>query len=160
MKAGNVAITCCALIAFEACAGCDRVIRSGPIIAGYENAACIHVEYGRGISPPTRAWDDSLVTSDGLAVHISSAEMPGGRINVRYQSDGSDIVAADAGDYIYPADVRFDRAQERLYIKASGVPAAFGGPQTWLFDFDLAGRRQTNRAQVDPTVLPPECVIK
>ena len=61
--------------------------------------------------------------------------------------------------YIYPADVRFDRANERLYIKATGVPAAFGGPQTWLFEYDLKKRQQTGRARVDPSVLPQECPI-
>jgi hypothetical protein len=34
--------------------------------------------------------------------------MPGGRIDVKYLSDGKESVAADTGDYIYPADVRFD----------------------------------------------------
>jgi len=44
-----------------------------------------------------------------------------------------------------------------LFIKASGAPAAFGGPQTWLFEYDVGRRRQTARVQVDPTVLPQEC---
>jgi hypothetical protein len=70
-----------------------------------------------------------------------------------------EVVAANAGDYIYPADVRFDRQKERLFVKASGVPAAFGGPQTWLFDFDLAHRQQMDRVRVDPTVLPGECKV-
>jgi len=83
--------------------------------------------------------------------------MPGGRIDLRYTPDGQEVVAANAGDYIYPSDVRVDHRGERLYIKASGQPAAFGGPQTWLFEFDLGQRRRTARVRVDPTVLPQEC---
>ena len=83
--------------------------------------------------------------------------MPGGQIDLKYIPDGQEIVAADPGDYIYPADVRVDHARERLFIKASGAPAALGGPQTWLFEYDVARRRQTARVRVDPTVLPQEC---
>lgn len=86
--------------------------------------------------------------------------MPGGRIDVRYVSDGADIVAANAGDYIYPADVRLDGASDTLLMKASGVTAALDQPQTWLFEYDLNHRRQIARFQVDPSVLPPECQIK
>jgi hypothetical protein len=86
--------------------------------------------------------------------------MPGGRINVRYQSDGADVVAADAGDYIYPSDVRFDNAKDRLFVKATGMPVVFGGVQTWLFEFDLTRREQIDRAKIDPVVLSDECRIQ
>jgi hypothetical protein len=117
------------------------------------------VRFGPGISGPTRAWDYTLKTHEGMAVHVSGAEMPSGRIDVRYLSDRKEAVAADAGDYIYPADVRFNQTRERLYIKASGMPAAFGGPQTWLFEYDLRQRHQTGHARVDPSVLPQECPV-
>jgi hypothetical protein len=99
------------------------------------------------------------VTPKGVTVQISGAQVPGGQIDLRYQSDGTEVVAANAGDYIYPADVRFDKQKERLFVKASGVPAAFGGPQTWLFDFDLSRRQQIGRIRVDPAVLPEECKV-
>jgi hypothetical protein len=152
-------ILACGVVAVSVLAGCSRMVRSGPITNAYENAECIPVEFGPGITPPTRAWDYRLVTPGGMTVHISGAQMPGGRIDLAYQSDGIAVVAVDAGDYIYPADVRFDRQNDRLLVKASGVPAAFGGPQTWLFDFDLTHRRQTDRVRVDPAVLPSECKV-
>lgn len=148
------------LLVTELPVGCNRVIRSGPLVAGYEKAECIPVRFGPGITPPTRSWDDSLTTSSGQIVQISGAQMPGGRIDVRYQADAADIVAADAGDYIYPADVRVDEANSTLFVKASGVPAAFGGPQVWLFEFDLTRRKQIGRARVDSAVLPHECRIE
>jgi hypothetical protein len=130
------------------------------LIDGYSRAECVPVKFGPGISPPTRAWDYTLKTQDGVAVHVSGAERPGGRIDVKYGSDGKSEVAADAGDYIYPADVRFEASTEHLYIKASGIPAAFGGAQTWLFEYDLRNRRQTGKDRVVPSVLPQECPTK
>ena len=111
---------------------------------------------GVGISPPTRAWDYTLKTHEGTAVHISGAQMPGGRIDLKYTQGGKETVAANAGDYIYPADVRFDRNSGRLYVKANGT-AASGGSQTWLFEYDLNKQRRTGRSRVDPSVLPQEC---
>jgi hypothetical protein len=140
-------------------AGCSRVIQHGPIITEYESAECISPHLGPGITPPTHVWDRSVTDSLGQNVRILGAEMPGGRIDVRYESDGADIVAANAGDYIYPADVRIDKLRQRLLVKASGITAAFSLPQTWLFEFDLTQRRLVDRARVDPKVLPQECNI-
>lgn len=156
----NGKIACFALIAFTIFAGCKQPIRSGAVITRYGHAEYIPVEFGPGITPPTRSWDYTMTTSKGLTVNVSGAAMPGGRIDVRYVSDGADIVAANAGDYIYPADVRLDGASDTLLMKASGVTAALDQPQTWLFEYDLNHRRQIAGFQVDPSVLPPECQIK
>ena len=136
---------------------CARPIRTGPLIDRYDRAICIPVRFGPGIQPPTRAWDHMLKLRDGSSAHVVGAQLPGGRINVKYTSDGQEQTAANAGDYIYPADVRFDQAADLLYVKAKGGPAAFGGPQTWIFEYDLQQRRQTGRVLVDPRVLPQEC---
>lgn len=156
----DIAIVCSTLLILGMLSACTRTIRSGAIIDGYNGAECVPVHFGPGISPPTRAWDYSTATHRGIKVHISGAEMPGGRIDLRYLADGRDIVAADAGDYIYPADVRLDQSRDKLFSKASGIPAAFGGPQTWLFEFDLNSRQQIGRARVDPTVLTKECQVE
>ena len=106
-----------------------------------------------------RAWDYRLTTREGVVARISGAQMPGGRIVVTYMSDGKEKIAANAGDYVYPADVRLDPTSNRLYIKASGL-AVLGGQQTWLFEYDLNTRRQIERERVDPRGLPQECQIK
>ena len=73
---------------------------------------------------------------------------------MKYLSDGKDEVVANAGDYIYPADVRFEHASGLLYVKAAGVTAAFSNPQTWLFEYDLLQRRSILRVRVNPNCAP------
>jgi hypothetical protein len=152
-----ISLRFCWLLSFALLAGCNRVMRNGPIITKYESSKCIPSQIGPGTTPPTRTWDFSLTTSAGEAVRVLGAQTPGGQIVVRYVSDGADVVAANAGDYIYPADVRVDNARQKLYVKASGITAAFSQPQTWLFEYDLAQRRQIDHARVDSTVLRKEC---
>ena len=146
-----------ALLAVLFLAACDRPNRSGAIINHYSQAECTPVTNGSG--SPARTWDYMLRTGAGISVHVFGRAIPGGRIDVEYSTDGRDEVAANAGDYIYPADVRFDRFRGRLYVKAAGVTAAFSKPQTWLFEYDIAGRRLIQRVRVDPKVLPSECPI-
>jgi hypothetical protein len=84
--------------------------------------------------------------------------MPGGLISAEY-SDKTLETAADAHEYVYPADVRYDRGTGHLYVKADGVDALFAGRETWLFEYDLDHRRQVRRHRVDPQVLPEECRV-
>lgn len=145
-----------ALLAVAILVGCARTIRKGVLIDQYIRAECLPVTFGSG--SPARTWNYTLENREGIPIEVHGSAVPGGRIDVRYPSDGKDEIAANAGDYIYPADVRFDRPGEHLYIKASGV-AVFGKPQTWLFEYDLRQRRQIQRARVDPSVLPRECPV-
>jgi hypothetical protein len=140
--------------------GCEKIIRNGPIVSGYANADCIPVRFGPGIQPPSRAWDYTLTTKKGMTVHVSGAEVPGGRIDVRYIPKGAEVVAADAGDYIYPTDVRLDRRTDTLFVKASGSPATSNESQTWIFEYDLNNQKQIASIRVDPSVLPSECQIR
>jgi hypothetical protein len=146
-----------ALLAVVFLAGCDRIIRTGAIIDQYSRAECVPVTLGSG--SPARTWNYTLESREGSSMEINGRAVPGGRIDVKYGSDGKDEVAADAGDYIYPADVRFNRVSEHLFLLASGV-TPFNQPQTWLFEYDLQHRRQIQRVRVDPSVLPHECPIQ
>lgn len=156
----SVRVSLCLLFAMQVLIGCQRTIRNGPVVIGYKNAVCIPVHFGPGIKPPTRAWDFTMTTSKGSTVRIQGATMPGGQITVKYLPEGAEIVAANAGDYIYPADVRLNPGSDTLFIKASGITAAFSQPQTWLFEYDLNARRQIAHNRVDPSVLPAECRIE
>jgi hypothetical protein len=146
-----------ALLAIVALVGCDQIVRTGAIIDQYSRAECIPVTNGSG--SPARTWDYTLQTHEANSIQVYGRAVPGGQVSVKYLSDGKDEVVANAGDYIYPADVRFDHANGLLYVKAAGVTAAFSNPQTWLSEYDLLQRRSILRVRVDPTVLPPECPV-
>ena len=133
-------------------AACAHAIRTGPLIDRYIQAECVPLK-----AQPGRAWDHTLTLDDAMQVHIAGAQVPGGRIAVRFQPEGLETVAANAGDYIYPSDVRFESAANRLYVRADGRPAAFGGPQTWLFEYDLRRRQRTGRVRVALGTLPQVC---
>lgn len=82
--------------------------------------------------------------------------MPGGRITVRNLTTGRESVAANAGDYIYPSDVRFNAQRNLLFVKASGLAAGINH-ETWLFEYDLLGQRLVEQRRVEDGVLPSEC---
>jgi hypothetical protein len=138
-------------------AGCSSPVRSGPLIDSFNRAECILVTLGPKTGSPARTWDYLLKTLQTGRALITGRQIPGGRIDVKYEATGADEVAADAGDYIYPDDVRFNG--DRLYIKASGVPV-IGAYQTWVFDYDLRHHRQIARLRVDPNVLTKECPLR
>lgn len=86
-----------ALLVVVALTGCTRILRKGLLIDGYRGAQCIPVIAGPGTSPRTRVWNYTLATHDGVVVHISGAQAPGGRIAVKYAADGKMKVAANPG---------------------------------------------------------------
>jgi hypothetical protein len=148
----------CALISIGA-VSCAPAVRSGPIIEQYRAAQCVEPSIVAAISPPTRGWNADVTTAGGAEVNVRGAEMVGGLIVVRYQPDGPEVVAADAGDYVYPSDVRINKARTILVVKATGLAGGIRH-ETWLYAFDLEGQRQLSRIPVDPTVLPAECVMR
>jgi hypothetical protein len=87
---------------------------------------------------------------------VTGAQVPGGQIVVRYPASGGVVVAASAGDYIYPSDVRIKAQSDLLYIKASGLAGGMR-QQTWLFEYDLRSERLLLRQQVGDSGLPTEC---
>lgn len=65
-------------------------------------------------------------------------------------------MVANAGDYIYPADVRTSADFGRVFVKADGLAGGLWR-ETWLFEYDVLKYRQVAKVRVDPAVLPPEC---
>jgi hypothetical protein len=92
----------------------------------------------------------------GARATVEGAQMVGGRITLKYESDGPSVDAAVPGDYIYPSDVRISSKRDRLYVKASGFAAGIR-KETWLYEYDLQNRKQMRKKLVDPAVLPDEC---
>ena len=105
----------------------------------------------------SRQWDTTLTFSDNEKVLVRGTQSPGGRIDVIYPS-GQDFVAADAGDYVYPSDVRIDVRNDLLYVKCDGL--AIFRRETWLFEYDLVHQQLLKRQRVVPGVLPAECPVQ
>ena len=136
--------------------GCGGPVADAPIIRNYTAATCIPVSVDRTVGADTRQWDTTLTLRNGSTVVVSGTQMPGGRIEVQDVATGRRSIAADAGDYVYPSDVRVDHRREHLYVKASGLAGGIQH-QTWLFDYDLRARGAVARLQVLDGALPPEC---
>lgn len=139
-----------------ALAGCARPIRTGSIIDAYVQAECIPLTPISG-TPGFAKWDHRLKLRDGEVVHIRGVQAPGGRIDIGF-GEGVTRVAADAGDYVYPEDVRVDPARGLLYVRANGQRAVGGGAETWLFEYDLRARESRGRTRVTLSVLPRTCL--
>jgi len=138
--------------------GCPRTLSHGPIIDGYKTAACIPVSANRKVKGPhTREWETAVTLSDGSKVMVVGYQMPGGRITVRYMTTGRELEAANAGDYVYPSDVRFDAQKNLLFVKASGLAGGINH-ETRLFEYDLLGQRLIESRRVCDTALPTECL--
>jgi hypothetical protein len=97
-----------------------------------------------------------VTLSDGSKVMVVGYQMPGGRITVRYVATSRELEAANAGDYVYPSDVRFNAQTNLLFVKASGLAGGIS-QETWLFKYDLLGQRLIERQRVADNVLPTEC---
>ena len=143
-------IACCTV-------GCHRPLAGGPIIDGYKAAVCIPVSPNRKVGGPhTREWEAPVTLSDGSKVMVVGYQMPGGRITARYVTTGRELEAANAGDYVYPSDVRFNEQTNLLFVKASGLAGGINH-ETWLFEYDLLGQRLVERRRVVDSALPTEC---
>ena len=135
---------------------CHRPARSGALINAYKAASCVVPTFAKGVQPPTRGWDATLAIAGGSKATVEGADMVGGSISVRYEPDGLTVIAAQPGDYIYPADVRINENHDRLYIKARGFAAGIWA-ETWLFEYAVQKRKRVQKQRVHPDVLPTEC---
>ena len=143
-------IACCTV-------GCYRPVSHGRIVEGYKAAPCIPVSANsKGKRFQYREWETAVTLSDGSKVMVVGAQMPGGRITVRNLATARESEAANAGDYVYPSDVRFNPQTNLLFVKASGLAAGVIH-ETWLFEYDLRGQRRVQRRCVLESALPTEC---
>ncbi len=92
----------------------------------------------------------------GTPERIRGAQAPGGVVLLRWTDTGEEVVAANAGDYVYPSDVRVNVASGLLYVKTSGLAGGISR-QTWLFEYDLRRHHMTHGVRVDDANLPTEC---
>jgi hypothetical protein len=57
-----------------------------------------------------------------------------------------------------PVTCEINEANSILVVKAAGLAGDIWY-ETWLYEYDLDGRRQLSKVLVDPSVLPEECAM-
>ena len=144
------------LVALACCIACTRPVSKAPIIDQYRAAVCIPPSARSTMSPHSREWDTPITLKARARVIVKGTQSPGGRIEVQYANSGVRKVAADAGDYVYPSDVRVSSQNNLMYVKASGLAAGINH-ETWLFKYDLNNQRLVMKQLVSDDVLPVEC---
>lgn len=136
---------------------CRSPATESELIDGYRQAACIApLMEPKRVEPPTREWDHTVRLRNGSNVTILGFQAVSGAIIVRDGASGEEHIAARSGDYVYPADVRYNAENEVLFIKTSGLAGGIT-QQTWLFQYDLNTHQEVERSLVDESVMPPEC---
>jgi hypothetical protein len=103
-----------------------------------------------------REWKATLSMRDGSQVIVAGAQVPGGIVGLFYPATGRKFVAANAGDYVYPSDVRVNAQNDFLYVKASGLAGGIW-QRTYLFEYDLRQHRLLTRRRVKDSALPDAC---
>jgi hypothetical protein len=137
--------------------GAAPKVSTQSLLTMYNAAACIPPTISPNILPKTtRSWHAELALSDGSKILIKAAEMPGGLVTVTDLSSGERFVAANAGDYVYPDDIRIDKRDDRLYVIARGLAGGIWR-RTVLFQYNLQAHRQTARRGVRGKDLPKAC---
>lgn len=137
------------------CVTCRRPVSKAPIIDEYQAAVCVPFSARPAVRPHTREWNTRLALRNGESVIVRGTQSPGGRIELEYAS-GMRKVAADAGDYVYPSDVRVSKQNDLLYIKASGLAGGINH-ETWLFEYDPNNQHLVTKQRVSDEALPAEC---
>jgi hypothetical protein len=127
-----------------------------PIIAKYRAAVCVPFSSHPVVQPHTREWRATLSMRDGSQVIVAGAQVPGGIVGLFYPATGQKFVAANAGDYVYPSDVRVNAQNDLLYVKATGLAGGIW-QRTYLFEYDLRQQRLLTRRRVKDDALPEEC---
>lgn len=148
------ALAICGMLAV--CTSCHRPVSKAPIIDEYRAAVCVPFSPISGVGPHTREWNTPLTLKNGERVIVRGTQSPGGRIELEYAQSGLKKVAADAGDYVYPSDVRLSKQNDFLYVKARGLAGGLN-LETWLFKYDPYNQRLVTKQLVTDEALPAEC---
>ncbi len=130
--------------------------KSGPLLAKYKAATCLPLTISPAMPRKTRSWQAEVTIANGSRIVVEAAAIPGGYVTVRYLDTSEKVIAANAGDYVYPYDIRINRQTDRLYVVASGLAGGIW-QRTVLFEYDLRARRQTAKRGVNDKDLPEGC---
>ena len=151
------ALSGAAILVTCAATGCAAtILRSGEIVDRYARAACIP-GHAPEAQPFSQTWNDTITLRSGTRVHVVGKTGSDGQIVVEYDDGRDKVTFSGRGEKGGPSEVRFDAASERLYVQVYGLTLDEEGTGAWLYDFDVAGRRNLGSPRLARTVLPPPC---
>jgi hypothetical protein len=110
---------------------------------------------------PAVRWEDKVPLPRGGYAHVlaSSRSSP---ISIRYSDEPEPAAQAALGErgILLTADertedLRIDKAGRFLYARVFAAATAQAKDTTWLYKFDVQGRRLIRRTPVNPAMLPP-----
>jgi hypothetical protein len=105
-------------------------------------------------------WEDQVLLEQGASARIaaSNRSMP---ISIHYSDEPEPMVQPSPRETLIPLDanertedIRVDRASRYLYARVYATSNIKSKETTWLYKFDLKGRRFLRRTSVNPILLP------
>lgn len=106
----------CVVVLAVTVAGCAIPRRHHVLIDRYTAATCIALSSGA-----MREWNTTLRPGPAREVRIIGHQRVSGMVVARDERTGEEHMVANAGDYIYPADVRTSPDFGRVFVKADGL---------------------------------------
>ena len=130
------------------------------LIQAYLEAAPINAQIQMDRQGQMLHWDDKVPLQQGVVARISAYNRPQ-PITVQYSDDSVPTMPAPAplaGIALAPnertEDVRVDRSGHCLYARVFAPSEIKSKETTWLYRFDLQGRKVSRRTSVNPILLP------
>jgi hypothetical protein len=105
-------------------------------------------------------WDDRIPLQHGAFARItaSNRSLP---IAIHYSDESAAVLQPTSGASGIPLaanerteDIRVDKAGHYLYVRVLATSRAKFEETTWLYRYDLQGRRMSRRSSVNPVLLP------
>ncbi len=130
------------------------------LIQAYLEAIPIHAQVQTDPQGPMLRWDEKLPLQRGLVARISAVNRPQ-PVTVQYSDEAGSSMPQPSPPVGIPLavnerteDVRVDRAGRCLYVRVFAPPELKLKETTWLYRFDLQGRKVSRRTSVNPILLP------
>ncbi len=105
-------------------------------------------------------WEDQVPLQHGVSARITACNRSQ-PISIQYSGGPAPMVQTSPGVIDIPLaanehaeDIRIDKTSRYLYARVFATSNIKSKESTWLYKFDLEGRRILRRASVSPVLLP------
>lgn len=105
-------------------------------------------------------WEDRVPLQHGVSARITAVNRSQ-PISIQYSGGAASELQASSGEVGIPLaaneraeDIRIDKTSRYLFARVFATSNIKSKESTWLYKFDLEGRRILRRASVSPVLLP------